>query len=121
MIILILCLKGRLVEAEKALIWLRGPNYNVTPELIHIEKRVAKDLERKTSTRFTDIFHSWAMKPILIGVAMMVFLHFSAFGVAEFYTIEIFQMSGTNLDSKTCAILLNAVQVCIFKSFTNQT
>ncbi len=104
-------IKGRLVEAERALIWLRGSSYNVTPELIQIEKRVAKDLERQTSTHFTDIFHSWAMKPILIGIAMMVFQHFSAFGVTEFYTIEIFQMSGSKIDSKTCAILLNAVQV----------
>lgn len=75
----------RSIEARKALRWLRGPDYNVQVELDRFEAR--NRAERETTIQYSDLMSSWAIKPILIGVTMMIFQQFSGLNVAQFYSV----------------------------------
>ena len=52
------------------------------------------------------MFQPWAYKPILIGVAMMVFQQFSGLNAALFYAVEILQVAGSNLDALVAAVIV---------------
>lgn len=78
--------QGRVEMAEKALLWLRGEKYKIAAELGQIENRVRLDMAKKE--KLTDIFHPWAYKPVLIGVAMMIFLQFSGLNAAMFNAVR---------------------------------
>ena len=96
--------KDDLDRAAKSLEWLRGSLYRADSELEQIKTRIREDSAQEL--RFADLFQPWAYKPILIGVAMMVFQQFSGLNAALFYAVEILQVAGSNLDALVAAVIV---------------
>lgn len=105
----VLSLLDDLAEATKALKWLRGSRYNVDTELAQIKARLLQDGTQKL--RFTDFFSPWAYKPILIGVAMMVFQQFSGMNAAMFYAVDILRVAESDLDALVAAVIISIMPV----------
>nr|CAH0110442.1 unnamed protein product [Daphnia galeata] len=100
--------QGRLEEAEVALLWLRGQNYNyVKAELSRIEALIMEDAAQES--RFSDIIKPAVYKPVLIGIGLMVFQQLSGINAALFNSVEIFRLSGSSLDGLVSAVILNFV------------
>lgn len=106
---------GRRQEAVTALLWLRGNDYNYTKaELSLIESLVLVEdstINRSIKSRFSDLFHPTVYKPLLIIICVMVLQQVCGINAAIFNSVEIFQLSGSSLDSMVSAAVLNVVLV----------
>ena len=122
----------RMDEAAKQLLQLRGPQYNVEGELHKLKSLVRNDAD-KSSARLCDVFNPWAYKPLLIGVAIMVFSQFCGMNAAIFYSgkndlimrnrsgnnsdivssaqVEIFNAAESSLDGRISSSIIKAVLV----------
>ncbi len=101
--------QGRKSDAKKALKWLRGPDYNIDPEMVQMEARLNMELT-ETSTS-SDLLLPWALKPLLVAVSLMVLQQLSGINAAVYNAVAIFESAGSTLDALVCAILLNLDQV----------
>jgi SP family facilitated glucose transporter-like MFS transporter 8 len=99
-------------KATKSLQWLRGNLFNVEAELAQIKSRVIEDKTQQLNLR--DFLRPWAYKPILIGIAVMVFQQFSGLNAALFYSVEILQVAGSNLDALVSAVVVIITLVFIY-------
>jgi SP family facilitated glucose transporter-like MFS transporter 8 len=99
-------------KAAKSLQWLRGNLFNVEAELAQIKSRVIEDKTQQLNLR--DFLRPWAYKPILIGIAVMVFQQFSGLNAALFYSVEILQVAGSNLDALVSAVVVIITLVFIY-------
>lgn len=90
--------KQRDDQAKSALQWLRGPWYNITKE--YEELKEAHRQEQETgSIKWTEILtQAKYLKPLLIVLGLMFFQQFSGINVVIFYTQDIFNDAGSNLD-----------------------
>ncbi|XP_046650497.1 facilitated trehalose transporter Tret1-like isoform X1 [Daphnia pulicaria] len=95
---------NKIDKAAKSLQWLRGNLFNVEAELAQIKSRVIEDKTQQLNLR--DFLRPWAYKPILIGIAVMVFQQFSGLNAALFYSVEILQVAGSNLDALVSAVVV---------------
>lgn len=100
---------GKLVEARTAMKWFRGPEYNMDTELAQMEARIRIELAQKG--RFSDLWSSWAWKPVLVAMGLMIFQQLSGINAALFNAVSIFQSAGSELDTLVSAVLLNVDQV----------
>lgn len=101
--------KGKSSEARDALKWLRGPEYDMEQELAEMEARVRIELSQKS--RFSDLWSSWAWKPVMVAIGLMVFQQLSGINAALFNAVAIFESAGSELDTLVAAVLLNVDQV----------
>ena len=97
-------IKDKIEKAIKSLKWLSGNLFNVDAELTQIKSRVIEDSTQQLHLR--DFLRPWAYKPILIGVAVMFFQQFSGLNAALFYSVEILQVAGSNLDALVSAVVV---------------
>lgn len=102
-------LPGRKRNAQLALRWLRGPDYNIEPEMNQIETRLK--IELASTFIVSDLLKPWALKPLLLAVSLMIFQQLSGINAAVFNAVAIFESAGSTLDTIVCAILLNLDQV----------
>uniref|UniRef100_A0A0P5PFR2 Putative Solute carrier family 2, facilitated glucose transporter member n=1 Tax=Daphnia magna TaxID=35525 RepID=A0A0P5PFR2_9CRUS len=102
---------GRTSDAQKALKWLRGPDYNIAPEIMQMEVRLNAELAEKFSP--SDLFKPWALKPLLLAVSLMIFQQLSGINAAVYNAVAIFESAGSTLDTLVCAILLNLDQLVV--------
>lgn len=100
---------GKSSEARDALKWLRGPEYDMEQELAEMEARVRIELSQKS--RFSDLWSSWAWKPVMVAIGLMVFQQLSGINAALFNAVAIFESAGSELDTLVAAVLLNVDQV----------
>lgn len=105
----IIYLPGRKRNAQLALRWLRGPDYNIEPEMNQIETRLK--IELASTFIVSDLLKPWALKPLLLAVSLMIFQQLSGINAAVFNAVAIFESAGSTLDTIVCAILLNLDQV----------
>jgi hypothetical protein len=84
----------------------------VDAELTQIKSRVIEDSTQQL--RLRDFLRPWAYKPILIGVAVMFFQQFSGLNAALFYSVEILQVAGSNLDALVSAVVVIITLVFIY-------
>lgn len=106
-----LLMKGKNAEASKALCWLRGAtsSQEVEDELRIVEMSVNESLNTKTS--FNDLLLPYNLKPTLILLGLMLFQQLSGINAVIFYTVEIFEDAGSDMDSNLSAIIIGIVQV----------
>lgn len=100
---------GKVAEARNSLKWLRGPDYNMDSELAVMEARVR--LEMAEVSRFSDLWSSWAWKPVLVAMSLMIFQQLSGINAALFNAVAIFESAGSDLDNLVSNVLLNLDQV----------
>lgn len=99
--------KGREECAEKALQWLRGRDTDIRSEMSEI--RNSHLLTKKYSTKLTDLFSKTYRKSILASLGLMFFQQFSGINAVIFYTVNIFEMSKSSIDSNLSTIVVGLV------------
>ena len=74
-----------------------------------MESRVRIELSQKG--RFSDLWSSWAWKPVMVTISLMIFQQLSGINAALFNAVAIFESAGSDLDTLVSAVLLNVDQV----------
>ncbi|KAI5714525.1 hypothetical protein M8J77_001145 [Diaphorina citri] len=123
-----LMMKGRPGEAEEALRWLRGPNFDVEGELLRIQKMIRDGEDKRASSKedfegncFVKLWEHWKKfelrsptgKAIGIIMGLMTFQRFSGVSALIYYTVDIFRNAGTRIAPSTASIIVGAVQVVV--------
>ncbi|CAL8099932.1 unnamed protein product [Orchesella dallaii] len=99
--------KGREECAEKALQWLRGSGADIRAELNEIKNTHL--LTKKYSTKLKDLFGKTYRKSILASLGLMFFQQFSGINAVIFYTVYIFELSHSSIDSNLSTIIVGLV------------
>jgi SP family facilitated glucose transporter-like MFS transporter 8 len=127
--------KGKVKEAEKSLLWLRGAryitHYDVKPELERIQKYVLGTTKESPSheTASRDVLShvmlilknipkyiftsssSPTSKAIKIVACLMIFRQLSGINAVIFYTVDIFKEAGSTLSPSVATVIVGVSQV----------
>nr|CAI5847450.1 unnamed protein product [Callosobruchus analis] len=101
--------KGREDKAEKSLKWLRGKDYDASPELKAIQASI--DQEKQMASFKVAIRTRAAKKAALICFMLMMYQQLCGINAITIYTQEIFKSAGSALAPHWCVIILGVVQV----------
>lgn len=101
--------KGREDEARKTLIRLRGDSYNVDAELKEIKAAIEETKKNKISFKASMKKRS-TKKAVLICFSLMFFQQAGGINAVIFYTSNIFESSGANLDPRIATIIIGVTQ-----------
>ncbi|XP_075971858.1 facilitated trehalose transporter Tret1-like [Anticarsia gemmatalis] len=99
--------RGRNEEARKALQWLRGKNTKIDNEIRDIALSDAEIGNDDINLR--ELFSIKYMRSILICLGLMTFQQLSGINAVIFYTVEIFDMSGSSIDENLSTIIVGFV------------
>ncbi|XP_026731363.1 facilitated trehalose transporter Tret1-like isoform X2 [Trichoplusia ni] len=94
-------------EARKALRWLRGKNANIENEMRDIA--MIDEQSGQDSITLKELFSMTYMRSILICLGLMTFQQLSGINAVIFYTVNIFQMSGSSVDEHLATIIVGIV------------
>lgn len=102
--------RNKLKEAERCLRWLRGSNYDISNEIDLIQKDVENATQNKASLK--DLVMNRANRNALIcSLGLMFFQQFSGINAVIFYTVDIFESAGSDMNPFLAAIIVTVVQV----------
>ncbi|KAH8404119.1 hypothetical protein KR215_010200, partial [Drosophila sulfurigaster] len=99
--------RGKPENAESALTRLRRKNAHVADEFKEMTKRQADEAEGSNTCK--DMFQKKYFKPVSIAVALMIFQQLSGISAVIFYTVMIFNMSDSSVDSYLSTIIVGTV------------
>ena len=71
----------------------------------------AKILMKKTKFKATELFQPCYLKPLSISIGLMFFQQFSGINAVMFYSVSIFKLSGSSIDSNIATIILGIVNI----------
>jgi len=97
-------------EATKAMTILRGSLYDPSEELAEMERQAEQAASRNSSV-FDLIRTSAARKALLVLLCSMLFQQLSGINGVIFYTISIFEASGSSISADFASIIVALVQV----------
>ncbi|CAG7826803.1 unnamed protein product [Allacma fusca] len=98
-------------KATKALSWLYGMDETeVQDDLKKLIQSVEESKARPVTFRKI-IMKMSVLKPIVVCLGLMLFTTMSGYDAVTFYTVDIFQSAGTNIDPRQSTIILGAIQV----------
>lgn len=98
--------RGRHEEARKALQWLRGSKAKIDNEMRDI---ALSDAEIENDCSIREMLSMKYMKAILISLGLMLFQQLSGINAVIFYTVTIFQMSGSAVNENLSTIIVGLV------------
>lgn len=99
-------------EATMAMTILRGDSYDPSEELAEIQRQAEHAASRKSS--IFDLIHTRAnKKALLASLGAMFFQQMSGINAVIFYTVTIFQASGSSMSPEIASIVVAMVQVCL--------
>ncbi|XP_027221001.2 facilitated trehalose transporter Tret1 [Penaeus vannamei] len=101
--------KGKDKEAQEAMQYFRGPDYNIQPEM-QMLKQILED-SKANKASFSDLKQAYILKPLLIALALMLFQQLSGINAVIFNLKTIFADSGTDLSDDVSSIIVGLVQV----------
>ena len=101
--------KNRERDAKAALQWLRGMTVDITREMHDME--TANMLIKKDKFKAKEIFQSGYVKPLAISMGLMFFQQFSGINAVMFYSVNIFRLAGSSIDSNLATIILGVVNI----------
>uniref|UniRef100_A0A1A9ZNK4 Major facilitator superfamily (MFS) profile domain-containing protein n=1 Tax=Glossina pallidipes TaxID=7398 RepID=A0A1A9ZNK4_GLOPL len=96
-------------NARKALVWLRGKEADVDPELKGLVRTQADDDRQATTNQISELFKRNNLKPLSISLGLMFFQQFSGINAVIFYTVSIFKDAGSTIDNNLCTIIVGLV------------
>lgn len=101
--------KDREEDARKSLKFFRGKHYNIDFEINEIRETIEKARREKLS--FVEGFSTKAAKlGLVISLGLMLFQQFSGVNAVIFYTSQIFEAAGSDLDPNVSSIIVGVVQ-----------
>ncbi|KAL6258018.1 hypothetical protein P5V15_011613 [Pogonomyrmex californicus] len=101
--------EGRKPEAVMAMAVLRGDSYDPSAELAEVQRQTERVASRK-STIFDLIRTTAARKALLATLGSMLFQQLSGINAVIFYTVTIFQASGSSIPPEVASIIVAIVQ-----------
>lgn len=105
-----LVVKNKDEEAKKALIKLRGRNYDVDHELQLLQRKAEE--ARNNPVAFTSaITKKTAIKALIICYSLMLFQQLSGINAVIFNTAAIFESAGASIDPSIATIIIGVIQV----------
>ncbi|KAL9913286.1 facilitated trehalose transporter Tret1 isoform X1 [Glossina fuscipes] len=96
-------------NARKALVWLRGKQADVDPELKGLVRSQVDDDRQATTNQISELFKRNNLKPLSISLGLMFFQQFSGINAVIFYTVSIFKDAGSTIDNNLCTIIVGLV------------
>lgn len=102
--------KGKFDKAKCALLRLRGRKYNVDAELNDLDSSLKDSTFSNVSLSYT-IKKRATQRAFLISVGLMIFQQLSGINAVIFYTSDIFQQSGIEINKQLATIIVGGVQV----------
>ncbi|ALC42591.1 sut4 [Drosophila busckii] len=106
-----LAMKGRQDDATKSLKWLRGQDFDVTPELNKILQDTTKSDDEPQQNIFKLLLRPITLKGISIAVILQALQQWTGINAIMFYSTSIFEDVGAGLSGRICTILIGATQV----------
>lgn len=97
-------------EATMAITILRGDSYDPSEELAEIQRQAEQAASRKSSI-FDLIRTRAAKKALLASLGAMFFQQMSGVNAVIFYTVTIFQASGSSMSPEIASIVVTTVQM----------
>lgn len=101
---------GRKPEATIAMLVLRGDSYDLAEELAEAQREAEQAALRK-STILDLVRTPAARKALLASLGGMLFQQLSGINAVIFYTVDIFQASGSSIQEDIASIIVAIVQV----------
>ncbi|KAI8127556.1 hypothetical protein FF38_12240 [Lucilia cuprina] len=101
--------RNREERARKALVWLRGKEADVEPELKGLMRSQADADRQATKNQFMELLKRNNLKPLSISLGLMFFQQFSGINAVIFYTVQIFKDAGSTIDGNICTIIVGVV------------
>lgn len=66
---------------------------------------------KKHGLRVKEVFSASHMKPLAISIGLMFFQQFSGINAVMFYSVSIFELAGSSINSNLATIILGAVNI----------
>ncbi|CAD7078271.1 unnamed protein product [Hermetia illucens] len=101
--------RGREERARKALVWLRGKEADVEPELKGIIRSHSDAERHATKNTMFELLKRSNLKPLAISLGLMFFQQLSGINAVIFYTVSIFKDAGSTIDENLCTIIVGIV------------
>ncbi|XP_022228539.2 facilitated trehalose transporter Tret1 isoform X2 [Drosophila obscura] len=101
--------RGREERARKALIWLRGKEADVEPELKGLMRSQADSDRQGSQNKMLELLKRNNLKPLSISLGLMFFQQLSGINAVIFYTVSIFKDAGSTIDGNLCTIIVGVV------------
>ncbi|KAF2905255.1 hypothetical protein ILUMI_00921 [Ignelater luminosus] len=102
--------QGKEDQARANLIRLRGSSYDINAELGEIKAAIEEDKKNPTSL-MNSIKKRSTRKAAIISFGLMLFQQAGGINAVIFYTSNIFESSGAEINAKIATIVIGAVQV----------
>lgn len=101
--------KDRIEDAQSSLEWLRGSEADVRFELEAIIDNY--EISSKESSSIKDVFNKHHLRPFLLSTGLMLFQQLSGINAVIFYTVSIFEMSGSTISGHLSTIIVGIVNL----------
>lgn len=101
---------NKIDEAARALVWLRGSQYDTETELKQIEEKV-NDAKSNPEPLLRALSKKTAIKALIITYCIMFFQQFSGINAVLFNTTEIFKSAGASISPEVATIIIGVIQV----------
>ncbi|KAB7497329.1 hypothetical protein Anas_10010, partial [Armadillidium nasatum] len=102
--------KGKDKEAEAALKFFRGEDYDGIEKELQIIRESLEESRRKKAT-LLDLKKSYILKPLLMSLGLMFFEQFSGINAVLFNLALIFDRAGSKMSSNVSSIIIGVTQV----------
>jgi facilitated trehalose transporter len=101
--------KGKNEECRKALEWLRGGSNQEAIETEYEDLLKTQKIADEKSESLWDLFSKPNLKSLVIILGLMFFQQMSGINAVIFYTTQIFEDTGSDIDSSVQTIIVGAV------------
>ncbi|KAG0725438.1 Facilitated trehalose transporter Tret1 [Chionoecetes opilio] len=101
--------KDRAEDARSALQWLRGSFNDVEFELEAIQ--INYEMSSQTTSTVLDVFSRRHVRPFLLSMGLMLIQQLSGINAVIFYTVDIFEMSGSSISGHVSTIIVGVVNL----------
>ncbi|XP_043464698.1 facilitated trehalose transporter Tret1-like isoform X1 [Leptopilina heterotoma] len=109
-------MKGNMDAARASMAKLRGPDYNVEPELL-TQQETLDEMNRNRVSFLTAIRSKAAKKGLIIAFGLMFFQQLSGVNAIIFYAGKIFAAAGSSMSSEVSTVIVGVMQcVAVFVS-----
>lgn len=105
----LLCDTDRVEDARSALQWLRGSFNDVEFELEAIQANF--EMSSQTRSSVMDVFSRRYVRPFLLSMGLMLIQQLSGINAVIFYTVDIFEMSGSTISGHLSTIIVGIVNL----------
>ena len=105
-----LATRGRLVEAENALQFFRGKNFDSKLELQEIQGQISK-MNKIQKFKISQLFNKVLLGRILILSILIITYHGSGSITINAYIVTLFQVANVSVNPYLCAIIVGIIRV----------